>query len=218
MTLQTLLIPFHGESLQLFDVDGEPFVPLKPICSRLGIAWQPQHRKLMGDKSFWKHHHMVIPSAGGEQETTCIPLRMVPTWLFSISPTKVLEENREALIVYRRECADVLWQHWSGQHKGELAILRQQVERLRAFCMAFNPMWAKITALQKAGVASWAVRFYTKRSRDETMDTIKALEDMGMVLQRDWAEHQDDEDISNEDMEEAITRASAKIEAAMNHG
>lgn len=48
---------------------------------------------------------------------TCLPLRKLPAWLYSISPNKVKHELREKIIRYQEECDDVLWEHWSkGEH------------------------------------------------------------------------------------------------------
>ena len=44
---------------------------------------------------------------------TCIPVRKLPAWLYSVNPNKVKPELRETVIMYQNECDDVLWDYWT---------------------------------------------------------------------------------------------------------
>lgn len=201
-----LIVPFHEEGIRLIIADdGTEYVPLKPICERLGLDWARQRRNLTtgigkGGVSTgtpfgrWGVYFMVGTSAGGEQEMTCIPRVRLGGWLYSINPAKVKPEAKEALIRYQHELDLVIDAYLTGNHSAEVKTLRRQVKALKAFCLAFNPLWAKIAALQEAGTASWACRFYVKRSRDETRDAIAAMEDMGVIAAEGWSEKQPDDE------------------------
>lgn len=109
---QSMVVPFHGDNLYLVEHDGDPYVPMKPVVEGMGLAWQVQHRKLAS--KFGKGIiEMVIPSAGGKQTMTCLPLRKLPAWLYSIQPGKVAPEIREKVVAYQEECDEVLWQYWT---------------------------------------------------------------------------------------------------------
>ena len=46
---------------------------------------------------------------GGDPEVLCLPLDLLPGWLFGISATRVKPDLREKITRYRRECFRVLW-------------------------------------------------------------------------------------------------------------
>ncbi len=106
-------INFHGDTIYLVACDNEPFVPLKPITENLGLGWQSQHRKLLQDAKRWQVRTVKVQTPGGKQEMLCLPLRKLPAWLMSISPSKVKPEIREKLVRYQEECDRVLWEYWS---------------------------------------------------------------------------------------------------------
>lgn len=109
---QSVVVPFHGSNLYLVDHQGDPYVPMKPVVEGMGLAWQVQHRKL-ASKFSKGIIEMVIPSAGGNQTMTCLPLRKLPAWLYSVQPGKVSPEIREKVVAYQEECDEVLWQYWT---------------------------------------------------------------------------------------------------------
>lgn len=113
---QLIPVPFHGDTLQLVDESGQPFVPARPITDNLGLAWEPQYRKLMSGQKRWGVTMMVTPSAGGPQQTLCLPLRKLPAFLFSIDPRKVKPEVKNRLAVYQEECDEALWSFWAQTH------------------------------------------------------------------------------------------------------
>jgi hypothetical protein len=113
MTTQALMtVPFHGDSLYLVEHEGQPFVPMRPVCHNLGLGWASQARKLMGGKR-WRCHQLMIPSLGGSQRTICMSLRKFPGWLSSIQSSRVRPDIRPKLELYQAECDDALWAYWT---------------------------------------------------------------------------------------------------------
>lgn len=91
---------------------------MKPIAEGMGISWQGQHEKLKANIERWGIKEILMPSAGGDQAMTCMPLRKLPGWLMTIYPNKIKPESREAIIRYQNECDDALWDYWTkGQAK-----------------------------------------------------------------------------------------------------
>lgn len=110
---QLVSVPFNGEIVIAALVDGKPYVPMKPICNNLGLDWKSQHSRIQRNEVMAKGMViMTMPSNGGEQEMTCLPLSMLNGWLFGVDVNRVKEGLREKLIKYQTECFDVLAQHF----------------------------------------------------------------------------------------------------------
>lgn len=104
---------FHGDTIFVVDHQGEPFAPMKPIIENLGLDWKAQQRKLSINHVRWGMVNLTIPSAGGAQNTLCIPVRKLAGFLGTITPKKVREELRPKVIQYQNECDDALWNYWT---------------------------------------------------------------------------------------------------------
>ncbi|MCJ2032643.1 phage antirepressor N-terminal domain-containing protein [Methylobacterium sp. J-068] len=68
-------VEFNGDRLATFEKDGERWVAMRPIVEAMGLAWEPQRRKLESSDRFACHHMVAHDSSGRRQEMTCIPLR-----------------------------------------------------------------------------------------------------------------------------------------------
>lgn len=113
MQNQLMPVPFYEDTVVLVGQDNEPFVSMKPIVENMGLAWQVQHRKL-SERFDSVITEMVTTGGDGKQYAmTCLPLRKLPAWLYSISPNKVKPELREKIIRYQEECDDALWDYWT---------------------------------------------------------------------------------------------------------
>lgn len=107
-------VDFHGTELILVEKDGEPLVPMKPVVEGMGLAWQPQHRKLTTGRFASTIIEMRMAAQDSKlREMTCLPLRKLAGWLMTIHPSKVREELRGKIIAYQAECDDVLWRYWN---------------------------------------------------------------------------------------------------------
>lgn len=112
-----MTVPFHGTNLFIVEHRDEPFVPMRPIVEGMGMAWQPQHRKLV-DRFEACITHMVTQLPGDDQarEVVCLPLKKLPAWMYSVNPKKVDESIRQTIIDYQNECDDALWAYWNDGH------------------------------------------------------------------------------------------------------
>lgn len=147
-------VPFHGDTITAVETPDGVMVAVKPICERLGLDWKSQHRRLKEDEMRWRGGHMTIPSAGGAQETYCIPLTRLAAWLFSINANKVRDDLREGLIRYQDEAADVLDRHFRLRHADQsevIAILCDQLAACHMELVKANPRMAQIHYLWEPG-------------------------------------------------------------------
>lgn len=133
-----VIVPFHGASLFLAKHNDEPYVPMKPVVEGMGLDWKSQHVKI--SQRFSKGMvEITIPSKGGDQLMSCLPLRKLPAWLYSIQPNKVKAEIRDKVIQYQEECDEVLWQYWT---KGEV-----KKTTVRAVVKSYLPEYRKARAM-----------------------------------------------------------------------
>jgi len=118
-------INFHGHPLYAADRDGEIYVAVKPIVETLGLAWNKQLERIKRDTVLAEGMTiMVLPSAGGEQETTLLRHDLVNGFLFTIDANRVAPAAREKVLTYQRECYRVLHEHFFV--KAERAVRAQK--------------------------------------------------------------------------------------------
>lgn len=79
-------VQFHGSTIFVVTHKGEPYAPIKPIVEDMGLTWEAQARKLRDNRDRWGMINMIIPSASGNQDTLCMPVRKLPAFFASINP------------------------------------------------------------------------------------------------------------------------------------
>lgn len=127
---QTVIVPFHGQELFLVNHEGEPYTPMKPIVENMGMDWKSQFTKLKQRFSSTVVEITIVAKDGKARLMTCLPVRKLAGWLYSISPNKVKPELREKVVMYQEECDDVLWQYWTNFQRTDA----KQRESLVAAC------------------------------------------------------------------------------------
>ena len=119
------LVPTEEKTIVFYDDEltavmlagGGIYVPVRWLCENLGLDWASQWRRIQRDEVLNETIQGVVITTtpqdakqhGGRQEMLCLPLDMIPGWLFGIQTGRVREEIRPKLIRYRRECFRVLW-------------------------------------------------------------------------------------------------------------
>ncbi len=131
--MQTLISKINDVDIVTVDRDGEIFVPIKPICEAIGIDAKAQRAKLQEDPFFASTGAIIASVAADEKEREmyCIRLRDVYGWLATINPGKVAPDAREAVTRYRRECYDVLYEHFTGSMRRAIETNTAEIELLR---------------------------------------------------------------------------------------
>lgn len=109
------LIPvlFDQDTLILVEHNGQPYVVMKPLVTAMGLAWPPQYVKLMEKFGSVVTEIMTTGADGKQYSMTCLPLRKLPGWLYSINPGKLVPSLRVKVVRYQDECDEVLWRHWT---------------------------------------------------------------------------------------------------------
>ena len=106
----------NGVEIPAVVENGETYLPIKPICEAIGITFEPQFRKLKEDETLGSVIIIMITTGadGKSYEMVCLPLKFIYGWLFTINPGKVAPEAKGKVIKYRKECYEVLYDHFTG--------------------------------------------------------------------------------------------------------
>ncbi len=111
------IVDFYGDELiaVAVEVDGKQqvYVPVRPICDYLGLAFAAQRRRILRDPVLTDSvQYVTITATKGEKRGNpnrlCIPLDYVSGFLFGVSVQRVKPELQERLIRYQKECYKVL--------------------------------------------------------------------------------------------------------------
>ena len=117
------------------DEDNQVFVPVKPLCEAIGVAYERQYSKV-------KEHPIlnsvitlrVTTGADGKQyEMVCLPHEFIYGWIFTINPKNVSEGARDNVVRYQKQCYKALYDYFNGKSRRQQDLLdaeHQAVARL----------------------------------------------------------------------------------------
>ena len=112
-------VNFHGAELVALrgDTPETTLVAMKPVVEGMGLDWKGQFDKIKAHPVLSKGMGVIpIPSRGGTQDMTALPLNRLNFWLATIQPSRVPGDDvRAKVIAYQEECADVLFAHFFGR-------------------------------------------------------------------------------------------------------
>jgi hypothetical protein len=114
-------IEFYGDVLLvvLVEINGDrqAVVPLRQFCDYLGVDWSGQRQRLLRDEELASEVMSVavtptqIHKRGYyNRPVLCLPLDLLPGWLFGVTPSRVKPEYRERVRLYRKKCYRALWE------------------------------------------------------------------------------------------------------------
>ena len=111
------IIPFYGDPIPVAQgPDGDLYVPLRPLADFLGLSFGSQRNRVARDRVLSARARQVRMTGGDgrQRDLLCLPLDLLPGWLFGISPGSARPDLVEKLDRYRAECFKVLWEAWRG--------------------------------------------------------------------------------------------------------
>lgn len=127
---QLVPVAFQGQTLVLADHNGQPYVVMRALVTAMGLAWQPQHAKLLEKFGVTVTEIVTVADDGKPRSMTCLPLRKLPGWLYSLNPGKLSADLRPKVLRYQDECDEVLWQHWSRTYVPQHSLASVPLSRL----------------------------------------------------------------------------------------
>ena len=109
----TSTINFFSDTVIAIKIDEIVYVPIKPICENLGIAWASQLEKIKADSLLSKAILSTsMATNSGTQSTLCLPLKYMYGWLMKLNPSKVAPHVSDKLIQYQELIYDVIYNHF----------------------------------------------------------------------------------------------------------
>lgn len=128
-----LISKINGVEIVTVEQDGEVYVPIKPICTALGIHDNGQRAKIYQDDILASVGNVILSTGadGKQYEMFCLPIKYIYGWLFTIQPERVAPDAREKVIKYRRECYDVLYEHFAGGLRRQVETNEAEIELLK---------------------------------------------------------------------------------------
>lgn len=130
MSTDIVAIPFHNQTIQSAEINGEVHVVLRPIVEALGMDYASQSRRL-SEHSWATLVKMTMVGADGKnREMTCVPVRTLTMWLATINENKVNEAARPLVIAYQNEVADAIEAYWTKGGAINPRATDEQKERL----------------------------------------------------------------------------------------
>jgi hypothetical protein len=104
-------VDFYGDAILAAQSDDDTiWVPLRPLCDHLGLNWSGARQRVNRDPVLSPAQGVcIIHTPGGDQRMLCLPLDLIPGWLFGVTVSKVRPELQEKILRYQRECFRVLW-------------------------------------------------------------------------------------------------------------
>ena len=112
------VINFYGDPIYAAQTSDETiYIPLRPICEHLGLTWPGQWERVKKDPVLAEavRSVRVTLTERGARTVLCLPLDLLPGWLFGIQAGRVKPELQEKITRYRRECFRVLWQAFRNE-------------------------------------------------------------------------------------------------------
>jgi hypothetical protein len=120
----TALVPVHEQTVLFYGdpipvaqtPEGELYVPLRMLAEFLGLDARSQRHRVNRDRVLSSRGRSVVlqRSDGKRVPMFCLPLDLLPGWLFGVDTARVRPELVEKLERYRAEAFRVLWQAFKG--------------------------------------------------------------------------------------------------------
>jgi len=127
-TLKTLA--FQGKPIYyLADSASPSLVLIRPLCEALSVDADWQIRQLKADGFLGGEvceYTTRLPSEDRARPYTCLPEEFIYGWVGGIQLTNTMRpETKATLTAYKRECYDLLYQHFHGRLKQVLELDKQ---------------------------------------------------------------------------------------------
>ena len=59
---RAITVPFHGAELYVVEHNGQPYTPMKPVVTGMGLDWAAQFSKLKSNPVRWGIAEIAIPT------------------------------------------------------------------------------------------------------------------------------------------------------------
>lgn len=152
------------------DENNDFYVPIKPICDAIGVAYQAQHAKLMEHEILGPTVTLsvMVAADGKKREMVCLPLEFIYGWIFTINTKNVSKEAHDNVKRYQLECYEALYNYFAGS-------LHRRIEENEAEIKALEAVKVAIAGVKAAKIAQRDAEEKLDRIRKARLDTQPVL-------------------------------------------
>jgi len=117
-------LEFNGKRLAVLAKNGDWWIAIKPICEALGVDYISQFKAVKDDEilSQLLSEQTIVAADNRVRKMVCLPEKFIYGWLFSI------RSDSQALKGYKRQCYEVLYNHFHGALTGRMTALTKRNE------------------------------------------------------------------------------------------
>jgi hypothetical protein len=117
--MKSELIKFHDTDILAVERENKWWIAIQPIAEAIGLNAESAVRGIKNDEILGPEHTVWSVQVGEKQSRNmvCLPIQHIHGWLFSIQSGKVRPEIRERLLTFKRECYEVLFNHFYGKNQ-----------------------------------------------------------------------------------------------------
>lgn len=114
MLATNLSVTFQNSRLYLCSYKGEPYVPLRPLVEAVGLVWQTQAMKIKKREEWASVTLELALGEGRPLNYLCLPLRTLPLFMKTLSPTRVKPNMKGRVNAFKKHCRKVLADAWEA--------------------------------------------------------------------------------------------------------
>lgn len=135
-----LITTINGTEIYAITENGEVYVPIKPICTAIGVDVEAQRSKIKNDTilNSVAVQNTATGSDGKQYEMDCLPLKFIYGWLFSINPEKVKQDVRGIVIEHKLKCYNALYDYFTGNMRKTIETNNAEIELLKEINSAIS--------------------------------------------------------------------------------
>jgi hypothetical protein len=176
-------ITINEKEILIFSENGENYIAVRPICEALGVDYSGQLRRIK-ENEILSSVVDTKSTTGSDKKTykmSVLPYKFVFGWLFTIDENYVKPEAKDALVKYKLECYDVLYERFTSKPKKmyekiQIEYKLRQLERQLEEKLNEDPVYKEIQEI---------------RNRNTVLDReIKALDRNEKAIQQSLFEYE----------------------------
>ena len=129
-------LSFNNTNIYFVDVNGVNWIAIKPICDALNIDHSAQYKKIKKDDILLSEYANLPIQVQDDQlrDYMCLPEKFIYGWIFSI------QSNSEELKKYKKECYEILYNHFHGTITKRKEYLEEKAIALAEKNMKFDKL------------------------------------------------------------------------------
>lgn len=135
---EIVYVPFHGDEILTVEIEGKPWVILKPAVEALGVDYWTQVEKLRSRSwACTSQRPVQLPGDNQRRDVVMCDVRTFLMLLATIDERRVSVDVKDKLVTYQAEVADAIESYWTqggaiNPRAAEVARPQSQLDVLAA--------------------------------------------------------------------------------------